>query len=57
MSELNAVVAVYGTHTEAEEAVKELQRAGVDMHSRGRGRESQERDRRHTASQSYRACR
>jgi uncharacterized membrane protein len=31
MSELNAVVAVYGTHTEAEEAVKELQRAGVDM--------------------------
>ncbi len=31
MSELNAVVAVYGTHIEAEEAVKELQRAGVDM--------------------------
>lgn len=31
MSELNAVVAVYGTHTEAEEAVKELQRAGIDM--------------------------
>ena len=31
MSELSAVVAVYGTHTEAEEAVKELQRAGVDM--------------------------
>ena len=33
MSELNAVVAVYGTHTEAEEAVKELQRAGIDMHT------------------------
>ena len=31
MSEQNAVVAVYGTHTEAEEAVKELQRAGIDM--------------------------
>jgi len=31
MSELNAVVAVYSTHIEAEEAVKELQRAGVDM--------------------------
>src|ERR1035441_1705171 len=31
MSELNAVVAVYGTHTEAEEAVKELQRTGIDM--------------------------
>ena len=33
MSELNAVVAVYGTHVEAEEAVKELQRAGIDMHT------------------------
>jgi len=33
MSEQNAVVAVYGTHTGAEEAVKELQRAGIDMHS------------------------
>jgi hypothetical protein len=33
MSEQNAVVAVYGTHTGAEEAVKELQRAGVDMHT------------------------
>src|SRR5665811_469280 len=33
MSEQNAVVAVYGTHTAAEEAVKELQRSGVDMHS------------------------
>ncbi len=31
MSELNAVVAVYDTHTGAEEAVKELQRAGIDM--------------------------
>jgi uncharacterized membrane protein len=31
MSELNAVAAVYGTHIEAEEAVKELQRAGIDM--------------------------
>jgi uncharacterized membrane protein len=31
MSELNAVVAVYGTHIEAEEAVKELQRTGIDM--------------------------
>jgi uncharacterized membrane protein len=33
MSELNAVVAVYDTHTGAEEAVKELQRAGIDMRS------------------------
>jgi hypothetical protein len=31
MPELNAVVAVYGTHAEAEGAVMELQRAGVDM--------------------------
>jgi uncharacterized membrane protein len=31
MSELNAVVAVYATHTGAEEAVKELQHAGIDM--------------------------
>ena len=31
MSESNAVVAVYGTHSEAEDAVKELERAGVDM--------------------------
>jgi len=31
MSELNAVVAVYDTHIGAEEAVKELQRAGIDM--------------------------
>ena len=33
MSEQNSVVAIYGTHTGAEEAVKELQRAGIDMHS------------------------
>ena len=31
MSEQNAVVAVYTSHVEAEEAVKELQRSGVDM--------------------------
>jgi hypothetical protein len=31
MSEQNAVVAVYRTHVEAEEAVKEFQRAGTDM--------------------------
>jgi uncharacterized membrane protein len=31
MLEQNSVVAVYGTHGEAEEAVKELQRAGIDM--------------------------
>ncbi len=31
MSERNAVVAVYGTHTEAEGAIKELQRAGIDL--------------------------
>ncbi len=33
MSELNAVVAIYGSHVDAEDAVKELQRAGVDMHT------------------------
>ena len=33
MSETNAVVAVYGTHEGAEQGVKELQRAGVDMHT------------------------
>src|ERR1035441_7452808 len=33
MSELNAVVAIYATHTAAEEAVKELQHAGIDMHA------------------------
>ena len=31
MSEQNAAVAVYATHVEAEDAVKELQRAGMDM--------------------------
>jgi uncharacterized membrane protein len=31
MSDQNAVVAVFGTHSAAEEAVKELQRAGIDM--------------------------
>ncbi len=31
MPELNAVLAVYGTHIDAEQAVKELQRGGVDM--------------------------
>jgi uncharacterized membrane protein len=33
MSEQNAVVAVYETHEGAEEAVKELQRAGIDLHA------------------------
>jgi hypothetical protein len=33
LTEQNSVVAIYGTHTGAEEAVKELQRGGVDMHS------------------------
>jgi hypothetical protein len=31
MSDLRAVVAVYGTHIEAEEAVKQLQRGGIDI--------------------------
>ncbi len=31
MPEQNAVVAIYGTHTEAEDAVKALERAGIDM--------------------------
>ena len=31
MPETNAVVAIYNTHTEAEEAVKALQRSGFDM--------------------------
>jgi len=33
MSDRDAVVAVYATHTDAEAAVKELQRAGIDMHA------------------------
>ena len=32
MAELNAVVAIYGTHVEAEASVKALQHAGIDMH-------------------------
>ena len=32
MSANNSVVAIYDTHTGAEEAVKELQRGGIDMH-------------------------
>jgi hypothetical protein len=32
MSVENSVVAVYQTHTDADRAVKELQRGGVDMH-------------------------
>ena len=32
MSKVNSVVAVYRTHTEADRAVKELQRGGVDLH-------------------------
>ena len=31
MSETNSVVAIYATHTQAEEAVKELQKSGFDM--------------------------
>jgi uncharacterized membrane protein len=33
MSDLNSVVATYATHDRAEQAVKELQRAGIDMKS------------------------
>jgi uncharacterized membrane protein len=33
MSTQNSVVAVYATHAEADQAVKELQRDGVDMHA------------------------
>jgi uncharacterized membrane protein len=33
MSETNAVVAVYETHAGAEEAIKELQRSGIDLHT------------------------
>jgi len=32
MTKENSVVAIYHTHTGAEEAVKELQRGGIDMH-------------------------
>jgi hypothetical protein len=32
MSTINSVVAVYPTHTEADQAVKELQRCGADLH-------------------------
>jgi hypothetical protein len=32
MSIQNSVVTVYRTHTEADQAVMELQRGGVDMH-------------------------
>ncbi len=31
MSQVNSVVAIYETHSQAEEAVKELQRSGFDM--------------------------
>ena len=31
MIEANSVVAIYDTHTQAEDAVKELQRSGFDM--------------------------
>jgi uncharacterized membrane protein len=31
VSEMNSVVAIYDTHSQAEEAVKELQRSGFDM--------------------------
>ncbi len=33
MSENESVVAIYHTHPEAEQAVKELQHAGIDMHT------------------------
>jgi uncharacterized membrane protein len=33
MYERNAVIAVYDTHVAAEQAVKALQRAGIDMHT------------------------
>jgi len=33
MSDRDRVVAVYRTHTDAEAVVKELQRAGIDMHA------------------------
>lgn len=46
MPNLDAVVAVYATHTDAEAAVKELRRAGIDMHALsivGRDPHSEER--------------
>ena len=33
MTDKNAVVAVYATHLDAEQGVKELERAGIDMHA------------------------
>jgi uncharacterized membrane protein len=33
MSNVESVVAVYHNHSQAEDAVKELQRAGIDMHA------------------------
>lgn len=33
MSKFDSVVAVFHTHPGAEQAIKELQRAGIDMHS------------------------
>lgn len=33
MSQADSVVAVYHSHPEAEQAVKELQKAGIDMHA------------------------
>jgi uncharacterized membrane protein len=33
MSQLNSVVAIYDTHEQAEQAIKELQQGGVDMKS------------------------
>ena len=33
MAMLNSVVAVYGKHLEADRAVKELQRGGIDLHA------------------------
>jgi len=33
MSKLESVVAIFPTHLEAEQAVKDLQRAGIDMHT------------------------
>ena len=35
MSEQNAVVAIYASHVEAEEALEELQSGGIDEHAVG----------------------